>query len=131
MARTYSATRYAGDTGVPTTVVAVGDDSGEASPVPFGARVVSVTVDFGISGDHAKTSVSGVPWVKSSPRPLVQVVGRPTPPVTTAGADDEDVLVNNVRALITNIVDGTSFDVVALATETTNGIYTVQIMGVG
>lgn len=127
MSRTYVASRLVLDTGVATATVATGDDSGDAVAGRFAARVVSVTVDFGANGaNKTVTSVTGVPWVKTSPRPLAQVVGRPN----VSGSDDEDVLLQGVTALVTNIVDGVSFDVVAYSPEGANGIFTVQILGV-
>lgn len=130
MAYTYSVTSYAGDTGTPSTLVAVGDATNEVSPALFNARTISVPVDFGISSDRCRTSVTGVPWVKGLPRPVAVAAGRPANAAGVQFISDEDALVNDVRAIVTNVVDGVSFDVIALSTEVTNGIYLIQIMGV-
>ncbi len=128
MSRNYSATRAATAASANTATVAVGDDSNDASAAPFAARVLNVDVDFGtVDAQRASTSVLAVPWVKASPRPLAQCIGRPT---AVAFAADEDVLVDGVRAIVTNIVAGVSFDVVAWSENGTNGIYTIQIIGV-
>jgi len=128
MATNYTATRYAGDTNVATTTGAVGDASSDGALAPGSARAITVTVDFGISSGRAVTTVLGVPWVRSVPRPQCEVTGRPS---AVAFADDEDALTDAVRAIVTNIVDNVSFDVVAYAPNNTSGIYTVSIIGVG
>lgn len=131
MAYTYSVTSYAGDTGVSSTLVAIGDATNEASPTLYAARTIQVPVNFGTGGsDRCRTSVTGVPWLKGTPRPLALAVGRSADANGTLFVSDEDALVNNVRAVVTNVVDGVSFDVIALSTEVTNGIYLIQIMGV-
>ncbi len=129
MSFTYTATQYAGDTGVPTTVVAVGDDSNEADARPFAARTLSVNVNFGIiESTRAVTTVLLCPWVKRLRRPLAQAVGRPIALGTQAS--DDEVLTNGVQAIVTNIVDGVSFDVVAFCATGINGTVQVQVLGV-
>mgnify|MGYP001603715586 CR=1 FL=1 len=126
--RTYAATRYAGDTGVSTSSTAVGDESNDANAGLFAARALSVPVDFGISSDRCFTTVLLVPWIKASRRPLAQCVGRPL--TVSGGFDDEDALVGNVRALVTNIVEGVSCDVVAYSEGGASGVFTIQVNGV-
>lgn len=128
MSRTYVATAYAGDTGVPSSLVAVGDSSSDVSAGPFAARWISVPVNFGTQkSQRAYTTVAGVAWVKALPRPICSAVGRPS---TVAFLNDEDPATSGVTAIVTNIVEGVSFDVVAHAREGINGIVTIQIMGV-
>jgi len=126
----FTATSYAGDTGVPSTSGAVGD-SNDGGSIPYGARYVTVLVNFGVSGgaNNARTTVTGVPWVKNTPRPSAHVVGRPAP-VSGAGSD-EDAISGQLRAVVTAITDGTSFDVIAFAPEGANGQFLVQVIGVG
>lgn len=128
MSTTYTATRYAGDTNVATTTGAIGDASTDASIAPGAARALTVTVDFGVSSGRTVTTVTGVPWVKATPRPQCEVVGRPS---AVAFADDEDALTEAVRAIVTNVVDGVSFDVVAYAPNNSSGVFTISIIGVG
>lgn len=121
----YTATRYAGDTGVATTTVAIGDDSNETIAGKHAARVLSVTVDFGIGSDNARTTVAGVAWVKKKRRPIAQCAGR----VWDAVSDDDDAL--GIEARIQNVSEGVSFDVVAHAPDGASGIFEIQIVGVG
>lgn len=123
----YSCTRYAGDTGVPTTVMAVGDESNDAVPNKYAARALTVTVDFGISSTRAVTTVAAVPWVKAARRPLAQCVGR----AWTAVTDDDDAGQLVTRTVVNNISEGVTFDVVAYAPEGATGIFEIQIIGVG
>lgn len=130
MATNYTATRFAGDTGTPTTVAAIGDASNDTAQ-PFACRAVQVTVDFGVSSDRCRTSVAGVPWVLGrSPRPHAQVVGRPATALTPAYVSDEDALNDQVLAIVTNIVDATTFDVIAYAPGGSSGVMIVQVYGV-
>lgn len=123
MAVGYTATSFAGDTGVSTTVAARGDFSSDGV-----VRCVSTTVNFGADGaNNAKTTVSGVDWVRSTPRCSAHVVGRPTGPSGQA-VDDEDAL--PLRAIVTNIVDGVSFDVIAFAPDGAQGTFIVNVVGV-
>ncbi len=125
---TYTATRAATAAAAATSTVAVGDNSNDASAAPFACRTLSVDVDFGtLDSNSARTTVYSVPWVKASPRPLAVCVGKVT---DVAFAGDEEALMRGVHAIVTNVVDGVSFDVFAYAEGGTNGIYTIRIMGV-
>ena len=128
MSFNYTATRYAGDTGVPTSIVAVGDDSNDAVAAPFAARSLTLTVDFGVNSDRASTSVTACPWIKNARRPHAMAVGRPL--TASGGSDDEDVLTGNARAIVTNIVEGVSCDVVAYSEGGASGVFTIQVNGV-
>lgn len=130
MATNYTATRFAGDTGTPTTVAAIGDASNDAAQ-PFAMRSVQVTVDFGVNSDRCRTSVAGVPWVLARrPRPIAQAVGRPQTATSPVFASDEDALNDQVLAIVTNIVDATTFDVIAFAPGGSSGVFIVQVYGV-
>jgi hypothetical protein len=106
------------DTGVATaTYVGQGDAS-----MP---NVLVVPVDFGTTGtsDMASTTVTAE-WVKTrGPRPTALITGREDQ------LDNEDALVEEMLAIVCNIVDGVSFDVVCHAPNGTAGVYLVQVTG--
>ncbi len=123
--RTYTSSSLVIDTTTSTAGSVAGDSSNEAIPELFAARGLTCTVDFGTTdADMACTTITGIEWMTGATRRMVQVVGR------EVSADDEDALLDQVRATITNIVDGVSFDVVAHAPDGTSGVYLVHIVGV-
>jgi hypothetical protein len=125
--RSYTTSRTVIDTVTSTAGTAVGDSSNDAVAELFAARALTCTVDFGSSdSDMAVTSITGVPWIVNGGAFVCNVVGRPD----VSGADDEDALLDQVRAVVTNIVDGVSCDVVAHAPDGTGGVYLVHIVGV-
>lgn len=127
--QTYVSSRLVVDTGVATASTA----SAEHGAAPAPVQSMLVTVDFGASGgggaNDARTTVTNFTWNKRAgdrARPVATVVGRPD----VLGVDDEDALLDQVTAVVTNIVDGVSFDVVAFAPQGTTGLFEVQIVGV-
>ncbi len=134
MGSTFTGTSYAGDTGAPSTIGCVGDSSPNRESSPFGARLVAVPVNFGISSSSARTTVASVPWVVGRPKPIAVVVGRapqPDPSQPATEGSDEDVLTDGIRAIVTNITDGSSFDVIATCDNTSSGRFLVHVIGVG
>lgn len=121
----YAATSFAGDTGVSSACGAV-----EANRSSI--HLLNTTVDFGKSSNDARTTITGVPWVKIYHRPLAFVTGRP-PDVNTGllSVNDMDALRDEIRVIVTNIVDGVSFDVKAYSATGSSGVFLVQIIGVG
>jgi hypothetical protein len=124
--QSYTTSRTVIATGVATAGTASGDIG---PPAPIVQKLLC-TVDFGDnSANLAKTTVSGFTWRSTGgdvPRPVCTVVGRPG----VLGVDDEDALLERVTAVVTNVIDGVSFDVVAHAPEGTTGLFEVQIVGV-
>ncbi len=110
------------DTGVSTATYYASNKSAADRAPP---NALMVPVDFGsAASDEAVTTVTGALWARArGPRPMAVVVGRED------AADDEDALIEGVTAVITNIVDGVSFDVVAHAPNDTGGVYFVQVIG--
>lgn len=132
MAQSIQIARTVLDTGVTTVAnVTVSNATPLAHEVPPIVHAVTCTVDFGDVGgtgsDMALTTVTGQPWVSSTSSKFIpQVCGRPD----VSGVDDEDALLDQVRAVVTNIVNGVGFDVVAHAPEGTNGQFLVHVIGV-
>ena len=110
------------DTGVDTDTYYASNKSAADRAPP---NALMVPVDFGTAAsDMAVTTVTGALWARSrGPRPMAVVVGRED------ADDDEDALIEGITAVITNIVDGVSFDVVAHAPHSTGGVYLVQVIG--
>lgn len=123
--RTYAATRTVLNTATDTAITV----SGDIGDSPGEPQSMLATVDFGgTESVEAKTTVTNFTWravVGDRARPICRVVGRPG----ALGLDDEDALLDDVRAVVTNIQDGVSFDIVARAPQGTTGLYEVQIMG--
>ncbi len=120
----YVTSRVVLRTGVATASTATGDQ-GRAPGAP---QSLLTTVDFGeAASDGARTTVYDFSWGRvlgDVARPIARVVGRPN----VLGADDEDALIEQVTAIVTNIT-GTSFDVVASAPARASGLFEVQITG--
>ncbi len=126
--RNYPATRTVLSTGTDTVITV----RGETGSAPGQAQLMLATVDFGSdSGStRAETTVSNFTWRRDPdtgdvPRPVCHVVGRPD----VDGGDDEDVLLLNVRALVTNVVDGVDFKIIAVAPGGATGLFEVHIRG--
>ncbi len=124
--RNYPATRTVLSTATDTVITV----RGEIGRAPGQPQLMLATVDFGDGGDSAKTTVTNFTWNRDSdtgdvPRPVCHVVGRPD----VDGGDDEDALILGVRAIVTNIVDGVSFDIKAFAPDGANGLFEVHIRG--
>ena len=125
--RSYDSSTLVVSTLVATDGAAQGDQSNDANPAAFAARSITVPVDFGDArSDLAITTVAGVPWLNNGTPRIVQVAGRPD----VSAERCEDALLEGVTAIVTNITDGVSFDVVAHAPHGTGGIYNVHIVGV-
>lgn len=125
--RSYTSSRTVIDTGVSTAGAIQGDNSNDAVAELFASRSFSCTVDFGSAdSDMAITTITGIPWMTNSAPHTCHVTGRPD----VGGVDDEDALLDQVTAKVTNIVDGVSCDVIAYAPNGTGGVYTVHIVGV-
>jgi hypothetical protein len=120
--QSYDASRKVLATGV-ATAISVRGDVGSVTGSP---KRMLATVDFGATENTgAVTTVSNFMWkfranTGDVARPVCCVVGRPD----VDGLDDEDALLDQVNAVVTNI-DGDTFDIVAHAT----GLYEVQITG--
>lgn len=121
----YAATSIAGDTQVSSAAGAV-----EANRSSI--HLLTTTVNFGKSSNDAVTTVTGVPWAKIYHRPLAFITGRPPDPITgLLSVNDMDALRDEVRCIVTNIVDGVSFDIKAYSAPGSSGVFLVQVIGVG
>jgi len=74
------------------------------------------TVDFGVDQTDASVVVTGQAWVSSGMRFFAQVVG-------------EDALINQVGAIVTDVVDGVGYTVRAHAPNGHSGNISVDVMG--
>lgn len=82
-----------------------------------------VEVAFGNGTDVASTTVTGKPWVTTSTRFTVAIVGTSTRSVASA-------LLQSVQFGIDNVVSGVGFDVVGCAPSGASGTFTVHVVGV-
>ena len=91
------------------------------------ARSLTAIVDFGDdpSGDATVTVSGNFQWLNKLSVLIPHIRGR----VDTEHVDDEDPIVEGLRAQCHNIVEGESFDVTVHAPELTTGTYLVHIVG--
>lgn len=107
-----------------TTQTASVVDVTVAEALPQAAHAIAVSVDFGSDSDVAVTTVTGQTWVKSTSRLVANFYG------SSDDHDAEDALIDEVRVIVANIVEGVGFDVIAFAPWGTNGLYNVHVIGV-
>jgi hypothetical protein len=102
---------------------------GTFAPPPGGGggstvEKVTVVVDFGTTfTDRADTVVTGLSWVTGAH--VLTPVLRPS-----AGVDADEIRLLEMSALITNVVDGVGFTLVATTTPEARGPYTFLVTGV-
>ena len=115
-------------TGAGVTASGAGNTTTVNIPGGSGGNNGSATVDFGfataLEGDIATVTVSAA-WVTTASTILVT----PTA-VTTAEHSGEDVIIEGITAYIANIVDNTSFDIIARAPNGSFGRYVINYTGV-
>jgi hypothetical protein len=125
--RNYAATRTVLSTETDTEITV----RGEMGRAPGQPQTMLATVDFGdFETDSARTRVTNFTWHRDPdtgdvPRPVCHVVGRPS----RSGVDDEEALILGIRAIVTNVVDGVSFDIIAFAPDGATGLFEVHIKG--
>lgn len=85
---------------------------------------VLVSVDFGASfTDKAQTVVTGQTWVTSGSNITAQVL-------TPSGVDPDEMYLLDIKAVISEIVNGTGFTVTLYSQPEAKGIYSVMCLGV-
>jgi len=93
------------------------------------SNVVAATVDFGSasSGEaySASVTVTGQSWVTASSKIVCSLFAE-----ATAEHDIDDYMLEQIQVYATNIVNGTGFDVVAVAPNGTFGRYVIHCIGV-
>jgi hypothetical protein len=85
-------------------------------------NTVTTLADFGSGSDDITISSIPATWATSSLHYWTSVYGTPD-------NDDDEAIENNIRAIVTNIINGVGFDLIVKSDDLVSGRFTVITTG--